>query len=413
VRRRLAWAQLGIFAVISIVIVAYTLFDVMGVNAGPGPYRVVLQLDNGGGIFPGAEVALRGVQVGRVRSVEVHTDGVTVRLAIDHGRKIRSNSIAHIYDLSAVGEQYVDFEPGPDTGTYLHDGSVVPRQQTTTPLSVPTVLYDLERFVGSLDPKDVSTLTTQLATAFGDTGPQLRSILVNGAQLVDQLAASQSAGLDLLANAHTLLRTAAAHDADLATTAASLLRLSQTLAAKAPALDQLLAQSASTTTLVDDIVRANASAASVLLANVATISQIQVARVPALRSLLVAVPRFGDLVPTVVRDGTVQLVIYINGHSHVCQYGPPLTSPLSGIRSPLQDVNCPDVSPDELVRGAANAPRPSARTTADGTQVAQYDPLTGAATAADGSQVQLGTTGPPTGLGSESWQALLLSAAGS
>jgi hypothetical protein len=45
--------------------------------------------------------------------------------------------------------------------------------------------------------------------------------------------------------------------------------------------------------------------------------------------------------------------------------------------------------------------------------VAQYDPLTGAATAADGSQVQLGTTGPPTGLGSESWQALLLSAAGS
>src|SRR5689334_6939166 len=125
-RRRLVWAQLVIFTTIAIVITSYTVFSVMGVNAGPGPYKVTLQLESGGGIFPGAEVALRGVQVGRVRSVEVHSDGVTVTLAIEHGRRIRANSVAHIYDLSAVGEQYVDFEPGPETGDYLHAGSVVP-----------------------------------------------------------------------------------------------------------------------------------------------------------------------------------------------------------------------------------------------------------------------------------------------
>jgi phospholipid/cholesterol/gamma-HCH transport system substrate-binding protein len=413
-KRRMVWAQLAIFGVISILVTAYTVFDVMGVDAGPGPYRVVVQLENGGGIFPGAEVALRGVQIGRVKSVSVHADGVTVALDIDHGRKVRANSVAHVYDLSAVGEQYVDFVPKSDSGPYLHDGSVVPESQTTTPLAVPTVLYDLEQFVSSLDADDVRTLTTQLAAAFRDTGPQLRSILVNGAQLVDQLSASQQATLDLLHNANVVLHTADTHAGDFATFARSLQQLSATLAAKTPALDALLAQSAATTTLLDDVITENASAASVLLADLATISQIQVARVPALRSLLVAVPRFGEVVPTVVRDGVLQIVIYVNGHQQVCQYGSALTSPLSGTRSPLHNGDCPTLKPGELVRGAANAPRPSAQTTADGTQVAQYDPLTGDATAADGSQVQLGWNGGQQGLlGAGSWRALLASTAGS
>lgn len=413
-RRRLAWAQLVIFTTIAVVITSYTVFSVMGVNAGPGPYKVTLQLESGGGIFPGAEVALRGVQVGRVRSVQVHSDGVTVTLAIEHGRKIRANSVAHIYDLSAVGEQYVDFEPGPETGDYLHAGSVIPKTQTTTPLSVPTVLYDLEQFVGSLDPKDISRLTTELAKAFHDTGPQLRSILVNGAQLVDQLSATQQQQLDILTNAHTLLTSAAAHADDLTTFSTSLRALADTLHARTPDLDALLAQSASTAQLVDDIVTANASGASILLASLATVSTIQVARVPALRTLLVAVPRFGELVPQIVRDGVLQIVVYINGKRTVCQYGPKLTSPLSGRRTPLQDVGCPDIKPDELVRGAANAPRPSARVAPNGTQVAQYDVGTGTATAADGSAVQLGQdTGIGMLLGGKSWETLLMAGAGS
>jgi phospholipid/cholesterol/gamma-HCH transport system substrate-binding protein len=152
----------------------------------------------------------------------------------------------------------------------------------------------------------------------------------------------------------------------------------------------------------------------VLLGDLATFSRIQVARVPALRSLLVAVPRFGELVPKIVRGGVLQLVVYVNGHHTVCQYGPALTSPLSGHRTPLQDVDCPAIAPDELVRGAANAPRPSARLAPNGTQVAEYDPGTGMTTAADGTQLQLGWAGGQQALlGNRSWQALLMAGAGS
>ena len=413
-KRRLAWAQLAIFATISILITSYTVFGVLGVHAGPGPYHVTLHLKNGGGIFDGAEVSLRGVQIGRVTSVRLATDEVVVRLAIEHGKKVRANSVAHVYDLSPVGEQYVDFEPRADSGPWLANGDEIPASRTDTPIRVPTVLYDLEQLVGSIDPADLRTLTTELAKAFRDTGPQLRAILVDGAQLVDQLTNSQQAALDLLHNSRIALRTAARHTSDFATFATSIRALSQTLAQRNPQLNALLAQSATTTALVDQLVTENASAATVLLANLATLSEIQVARVPALRSLLVAVPRFGERVPQVVRNGALQIIIYLNGSQQVCQYGPPLTSPLSGTRSKVQSVDCHDLKPGELVRGAQNAPRPSARVATNGAQVAQYDPSTGTATAADASPVQLGWNGGQQSLlGDNSWQALIMSAAGS
>lgn len=413
-RGRLIWAQLAIFATISVVITAYTVFGVLGVHAGPGPYHVTLHLRNGGGIFDGAEVSLRGVQIGRVTSVRLTTDEVVVRLAIEHGRRVRANSIAHVYDLSAVGEQYVDFEPQSDAGPWLRDGDDIPATRTSTPVRVPTVLFDLEQLVGSVNTADVRTLTTELANAFRDTGPQLRDILVDGAQLVDQLTASQRAALDLLHNSRIALTTAAKHGSDFASFTASLRALSETLAQRDPQLNGLLAESATATTLVDELVTQNASAATALLANLATVSGIQVARVPALRALLVAVPRFGQLVPTIVRNGALQIVIYVNGTQQVCQYGPALTSPLSGTRSAVQPVDCRDLKPGELVRGAANAPRPSAHVTANGVQVAQFDAATGTATAADASSVQLGWNGGQQALlGDKSWQALLLSGTGS
>jgi len=39
------------------------------------PFDVTVQLHTAGGIFDGAEVAYRGVQVGKVSSVALHTDG--------------------------------------------------------------------------------------------------------------------------------------------------------------------------------------------------------------------------------------------------------------------------------------------------------------------------------------------------
>ena len=214
-RRRTVFAQLVIFGIISVSVVAYALFGVIGVSVTNRPVHMQVELATGGGIFEGSEVTLRGVHIGKVTAVALHRNGVTLTISVDKGARIPADAAVHVYDLSVVGEQYLDFVPTAATGgPYLHNGSVVPASHTGTPIKTATVLYDLEQLVSSIDPHAVSTVSQELATAFGNSGPQLRQIILSGAELVDELAKAQPQTLDLLGNSSTLLDTAAAHSAD-------------------------------------------------------------------------------------------------------------------------------------------------------------------------------------------------------
>lgn len=421
-RRRMVLAQLAMFGLVSVLIVTYTTFTLLGVKLTDRPYTVVVQLATGGGIFDGAEVTYRGVHVGRVRDVDLGTGGVTLRLAVDHGTRIPADAVANVHNLSAVGEQYVDLVPAGRSRELLRDGSVIPAARTTTPLQVATVLYDLERFVDSLNPADLRVIGRELAAAFAGTAPELKALLSGGQELMAQLTQTQDATLRLLHNSSVLLRGAAAHADDFTAFATSLKALTSTLAASTPDLDRLLEQAAPTTSTINDLLSANASALGVLLANLATLSEIQVARVPALQALLVAVPEFGRRAPTIVKDGVLQVAGVMNHSQPLCPSGVPMTSPISGKRTPVTAIRC-DL--DVLPRGAANAPGPTsalgtrslgpaALPTSDGTaQVGGYDPASGLTVTGDGTLIRLGSTGGQQRLlGDASWKALLLAATG-
>jgi phospholipid/cholesterol/gamma-HCH transport system substrate-binding protein len=419
-------AQLAVFGAISVLVIGYAVFGLLNVHITNHPFAVRVELKTAGGIFEGAQVAYRGVQVGKVSAVDLHTDGVTVTLAIEHGTKVPDNSIAHVYDLSAVGEQYVDLDPPAAASThYLRGGDTIPQRRTTTPLETATVLYDLERFVNSIDPNDVQIIGREGALAFQGTGPQLKSILSDATDIVNQLSSTEDNMLRLLHNAATLLRGAAAHSSAFDHFSASLKALSGTLAAKTPTIKTFLEQAEPTTRLVNSLISENGSAITALLGNLASLSQIQVARVPGLRTLLIAVPEFGRLAPGVVHDGTLLGVADLNQSQQMCNTGVPLTSPISGTRSKVYAVGCGP----ELQRGAANAPRassgrasdaqqtvalgPSAQRTGD-TEVGSYDPQTGLVSTSDGTLLRLGTNGGQTRLfGANSWQSLLLAGTGS
>jgi phospholipid/cholesterol/gamma-HCH transport system substrate-binding protein len=420
-KRGLVFSQLIVFAVISVAIIAYTVFDLLNVHVTDQPFTVTVHLHEAGGIFKDAEVAYRGVQVGQVSSLTLQTDGVTIKLSVDHGTKVPDNAIAHIYDLSAVGEQYVDLVPPKSpSSSYLHDGSVIPPNRTTTPLETASVLYDLERFIDSINPTDVQIIGREGALAFAGTGPQLRSILKNTTQVVDQLSTSEDNTVELLRNAGLLLHGAADHAADFDQFTRSLRTLSASLARLTPTLDRFFDQSAPTTRLINQVIADNGSATSVLLGNLAALSEIQVVRLPGLRSLLVAVPEFGRKAPAIVHNGSLVGAGNINQDQQLCNTGLPLSNPLSGKPSRVYAVRCGP----QLVRGAANAPKPggesgstlnaSALPTASGrAQVGGYDPGTGLVSTADGRLVRLGMSGGQQRiLGHNSWQALLLAVTG-
>jgi phospholipid/cholesterol/gamma-HCH transport system substrate-binding protein len=417
-------AQLAVFAAISVLVVYYAVFGLLHVSFTNRPFHVQVDLATAGGVFEGAEVAYRGVQVGKVDAVDLHTGGVTIDLAIDHGTKIPATAIAHVYDLSAVGEQYVDLEPKGSTGPHLHGGSRIPRSHTTTPLETATVLYDLERFIDSIDPHDLQVIGREGALALQGTGPQLKSILSDTNDIVNQLSASEDGLIRLLHNSALLLHGAAAHAGAFDRFTSSLRALTGTLAAKTPTIDAFIRQGETTTRLVNSVMTDNGSAVTALLGNLATLSGIQSARIPGLRALLLAVPEFGRLAPTIVHDGSLLGIADVNQDQPLCNTGLPLSNPISGTRTPMHSVGC---GPG-LVRGAANAPRPaggaapdaaaqtrlgpSARPAGNATQVGTYDPQTGLVSTSAGPLIRLGSTGGQDRLlGDNSWQAIVLAAA--
>ena len=65
----------------------------------------------------GSEVTYRGLKVGKVDAMHVTRSGVRLDLALEEGTEIRSTRPMYVHNLSAVGEQYLDFEPFDDSGS--------------------------------------------------------------------------------------------------------------------------------------------------------------------------------------------------------------------------------------------------------------------------------------------------------
>src|ERR1700716_1667071 len=131
------------FVVITVVSVVYAGGKYAGLGRffGTNGYLVTAELTDSGGIFVNAEVAYRGVAVGKVASMTLTARGVDLGLDIASGAPpIPADTYAAVSNRSAVGEQYGDLLPQHENGPYLQAGSVIRTDKTSIPLAPDTVL---------------------------------------------------------------------------------------------------------------------------------------------------------------------------------------------------------------------------------------------------------------------------------
>src|SRR5215469_18690248 len=156
------------FALVAVLMLGYAGFHYAGLGryfGVRGYYVVRLELADGGGIYPGADVTYRGVPVGRVGAMRVTADGIEADLDISNtAPPIPARLQAAVADLSAVGEQYVDLRPAATSGPYLTAGSVIPQPDTQLPLAVTTLLTSVNTLAISLPLGALRSLLNELAT---------------------------------------------------------------------------------------------------------------------------------------------------------------------------------------------------------------------------------------------------------
>lgn len=408
--------QVMIFAVISALGVSFVGVRYVGVGdaiVGDG-YVVHADFAQSGGIFTNAAVTYRGVQVGRVGSLQLRPDGVRVDLRLDGGVEVPADTRAVVTNRSAVGEQYVDLRPDTRGGPRLKDGSVIPRARTSGPLAVETLLLNLDKLVTSVDKQDLKIVIDELGRAFDGAGPSLQALLDSGDALLAEADASLSETVALIRDGKTVLDTQAVSGTAIRSWADSLASLSDQLRKSDPDLRRLLVNGPVATIEVIALLKELRPSLGFLLGNLVVVGQIQARRIDGLEQILATYPAVVAGAMTVVPgDGTAHFGLVLN-----------VDDPPPCVYAKSRPLTCSngEMAKGGSVRGERNAPRPGGReagaaplesgaasTSAAPAQSPSVDPFTGLALGPDGKPLQLGSTGGQQAvLGDQSWKALLL-----
>ncbi len=183
-RVRLAEAVLAFIVVAGAVVVGRTMV------AGPlfaGAYSIKVDLPAAAGLHEHADVAYRGQHIGTVTAVRLTPSGVQATLHIEDDIPIPRDSDVVVANLSAVGEQYVDFRPRTASGPFLAEGSTVRSRDTSLPTPTWQVLANSQRLLSRVDTDDLATITHEVNAIFGNGDANLPGLIDEVERTLDML----------------------------------------------------------------------------------------------------------------------------------------------------------------------------------------------------------------------------------
>ncbi|GAB2655773.1 MCE family protein [Gordonia jinhuaensis] len=293
--------QLIIFAIVSVIslVVVGVFYVQIPTMLGFGRYTLTLQLPATGGLYANGNVSLRGVDVGRVRSVTLTPDGVRARLSIDSDTKIPRSSVASVRSMSAIGEQYVEFVPtdnGP-SGNFP-DGSVI--RTDNIPTDVSTMLSAADELLGSIGSNDLRTVIDEAFTAFDGTAADLARLIDSMSLFVDAANKNAQPTIDLIEQARPLLDSQAVTTGEIRQWTANMVKVTDHLRADTPSITGILDKGPGAAGAAQELFASMNQTLPLLFSNLGTTARTLAVYLPNLRQILVMYPRLMAVLITAV-----------------------------------------------------------------------------------------------------------------
>lgn len=223
--------RLMLFAVLSAIGIVYVAASYLGVvNTILDRNRTVyVDLPSSGGTYIGSEVDYRGVKIGRVSDMSLTASGVRLKLTLNPGVNLPESSQLIVSNLTAIGEQYVNFTPQNDHGPYAGNNYVFKGTAADLPESTDSLLLTLNSFVNSVNPKDLTTAVGELGAMFKDNSDALGTIIDQSSKFLKTAQQHQASTIQLLNSGGAVLDTQMAHEGDLRTFTSGLSTLTAAL----------------------------------------------------------------------------------------------------------------------------------------------------------------------------------------
>jgi phospholipid/cholesterol/gamma-HCH transport system substrate-binding protein len=124
-------ALVGVFVIIATGLLVATIFGIGGAYGRTGPSFLVY-FKNAGGLEPGAIVRYAGIRVGRVDKVHVDAKDITrvvLTIGVEPGVPVKTDTLAKIASISALGENFLELDPGKPESPLAKPGSVLPSKE--------------------------------------------------------------------------------------------------------------------------------------------------------------------------------------------------------------------------------------------------------------------------------------------
>lgn len=304
------------------------------------------------------------MRIGRVQSLQITDRGVNAIATITSRVKVPASSVAQVSELSAGGEQCLNFEAESDAGPYLHDGSVVGLDGTTVPLSMAQLLADAGGMLAQVDPHKMELIKRELSLT--KQGPQkLAAIVDGGTFLLSTLDSVLPETTSIIKTSRVVLDLAADKNAGLAAMTKGLDRTLAGVAGMQGGYRRLTERSPRALSAVDSLFADNSDTMVQLLGSTASYAQLLYLRVPALNALF---PDYRgsllDALASTIHDHGIWATADWYPR-YACDYGTPAFAPSAAdYPEPFMYTYCRDDDPAVGIRGAKNAPRPAGDDTA-------------------------------------------------
>jgi virulence factor Mce-like protein len=182
-----------------------------------GPNTITAYFPTATGIYPGDEVRVSGVKVGKIDSIKPDGTQTKMTLKVDRDVPVPADAKAVIVAQNLVAARYVQLTPAYRNGggPKMGDGGVIPSERTAVPVEWDDVKTQLTRLATELGPKpgapggvsntSISRFIDSAANALDGNGEKLRQTLAELSGVSRVFAEGSGNIIDIIKNLQTFV----------------------------------------------------------------------------------------------------------------------------------------------------------------------------------------------------------------
>lgn len=211
-----------------------------------GGQKIVAYFPTAVGLYPGDDVRIVGVPVGRIDAIAPRAQDVKISMTLDDGVRVPADAQAIIIAPNLVSARFIQLTPAYTDGDVLADGAEIGLDRTGVPVEWDEVKEQLTALSTQLGPQEgglqgpLTQFVNQAADTFDNNGDSFRQALRELSQTAGRLGDSRTDLFGTIRNLQVLVNALSNSNEQIVQFTNHVASVSQVLAASTQDLDATL-----------------------------------------------------------------------------------------------------------------------------------------------------------------------------